>query len=1177
RILNMTDALAYLKQVKKQFFHQPDVYNQFLDIMKAFKGQMIDTPDVIDKVSVLFRGHLNLIQGFNTFLPPGYHIECSTDPLDPHLIRVTTPRGTTTQSSIPQQSQSQSQPQHLSLSQISSSQQQQHQQQHQQQQLQSQSQQIQIYHPTQSTIQQQIQGQVEMNDAINYVNHVKVRFTNQPEIYKQFLKTLQNYQTENKPIYEVYHEVTNLFRDDPDLLADFKRFIPYDGPQQFSLPQSLRTPTNSHLPPVGNFPPPSASKNSISGQIQIQNQVLQQLQQANQLQQISIQPPPIANPIIAPNNRRSNNNYISLQNINNSNDQYPVSSERGDILPNPNYLNNPSYQRQSQSQVQAQSQPIQKLPPQKTALTEELAFFDKCKKFISNRPTYNNFLKLINLFTQNLIDKITLVERIYSFIGSQPELFDWFKNYIGYDGLEPLNIEDIHFKKHKLQLDLCKAYGPSYRQLPKAETYMPCSGRDELCWEVCNDEWVGHPIWASEDSGFIAHRKNQYEEVLFNIEEARHEYDFYMEANLRTIQTLETIANRIASMPQREKENFKLEPGLGHTSITIYKKVIRKIYDKDKGFEVIDALHEKPAISIPIVLKRLKQKDEEWKKAHREWNKIWREQEQKVFHKSLDHLGLTFKQADKKLLTTKQLISEINAIKVEQNNSIKKLHPLTPKPQNQLDYDFKDKEIFIDISQLLCAYLDNNNPYSTRDKEKIINFYSCFLKLFFELPDELVEKFQNFTTDSSSIAGSTTPVSTGNKKRNRDSDLLRDVLKRSNKRNRRGGDVSDSPASPSQDHHDELDISDEVAKAGESWIETLANPRATLELDESLNSNSQRNVFNLFCNTQIYVFFRFLRTIYERLEELKKMNEETSKEISSRIDTQFAKDLGLLSSQLKDMGYELNGENPYGQTIELSIRLIEGQIERQWFEETLRQAYRNKAFKLFTVDKVIQGLSKHIHTIICDNKLSEMMVLFELDKNYIGSATRDQIIYRMRVRELMGAEENMFRIEYDNKNDHVTIQFVALDDLTLKNHKNDEEKWNYYLTSYIMAHPTEGVPANKICMPFLANFDDDSQDQIEGYTDSQLKVRVAQDSYKLYFEEGSHDEFTRNKTEDEDSKENSEKTPQRTKEQKLESFVTILEGIYGWKCDIEDEKSIDNFEERFKILEEQGGDAYNNW
>jgi paired amphipathic helix protein Sin3a len=73
--LKVEDALSYLDQVKFQFERQPEVYNQFLDIMKEFKSQTIDTPGVISRVSNLFRGHTDLIEGFNTFLPPGYKIE----------------------------------------------------------------------------------------------------------------------------------------------------------------------------------------------------------------------------------------------------------------------------------------------------------------------------------------------------------------------------------------------------------------------------------------------------------------------------------------------------------------------------------------------------------------------------------------------------------------------------------------------------------------------------------------------------------------------------------------------------------------------------------------------------------------------------------------------------------------------------------------------------------------------------------------------------------------------------------------------------------------------------------------------------------------------------------------------------------------------------------------------
>ena len=50
---------------------------------------------MIERVSTLFSGHPVLISGFNTFLPPGYRIECTTG--ENQLITVITPTGTLTQ------------------------------------------------------------------------------------------------------------------------------------------------------------------------------------------------------------------------------------------------------------------------------------------------------------------------------------------------------------------------------------------------------------------------------------------------------------------------------------------------------------------------------------------------------------------------------------------------------------------------------------------------------------------------------------------------------------------------------------------------------------------------------------------------------------------------------------------------------------------------------------------------------------------------------------------------------------------------------------------------------------------------------------------------------------------------------------------------------------------------
>lgn len=140
-----------------------------------------------------------------------------------------------------------------------------------------------------------------------------------------------------------------------------------------------------------------------------------------------------------------------------------------------------------------------------------------------------------------------------------------------------------------------------------------CSGRDELCNSVLNDEWASHPTWASEDSGFVAHRKNGYEEGLHRIEEERHDYDFYIEANQKCIQLLEPIAQQMLTQPETERGTFKMPFALGGQSTSIYKRVLKKIYGPVKGGQVVNEMFSNPFSVVPIVMARLKQKDEEWR------------------------------------------------------------------------------------------------------------------------------------------------------------------------------------------------------------------------------------------------------------------------------------------------------------------------------------------------------------------------------------------------------------------------------------------------------------------------------------------------------------------------------------------------------------------------------------
>lgn len=113
------------------------------------------------------------------------------------------------------------------------------------------------------------------------------------------------------------------------------------------------------------------------------------------------------------------------------------------------------------------------------ASTEELAFFDRVKKFIGNKQTYNEFLKLLNLFSQDLIGKDMLVDKVQNFIGGNKELMDWFKRFVGWEGRDEV-VDNIPRSLNKVRLSVCRGLGPSYRLLPKLVCYCSLSSQSRL-------------------------------------------------------------------------------------------------------------------------------------------------------------------------------------------------------------------------------------------------------------------------------------------------------------------------------------------------------------------------------------------------------------------------------------------------------------------------------------------------------------------------------------------------------------------------------------------------------------------------------------------------------------------------------------------------------------------------
>lgn len=106
-------------------------------------------------------------------------------------------------------------------------------------------------------------------------------------------------------------------------------------------------------------------------------------------------------------------------------------------------------------------------PKQPSMSAQETEFFDRVKKHINNKSTYNEFLKVLNLFSQQIVDQNTLVERVQSFIGNDKKLFKWFKDFVGYNGKDEI-VENIPASTSKPDYVQSKSYGQSYRLIPNS-------------------------------------------------------------------------------------------------------------------------------------------------------------------------------------------------------------------------------------------------------------------------------------------------------------------------------------------------------------------------------------------------------------------------------------------------------------------------------------------------------------------------------------------------------------------------------------------------------------------------------------------------------------------------------------------------------------------------------------
>lgn len=262
----------------------------------------------------------------------------------------------------------------------------------------------------------------------------------------------------------------------------------------------------------------------------------------------------------------------------------------------------------------------------------DYAFFDKVRKALRSPEVYDNFLRCLSLFNQEILSKSELLGLTSPFLSKFPELYKWFQNFVGSTatgvstsvtgGVETIPMAATQRQDRtqgelaqEIDLSTCKRLGASYCALPKTSEVRKCSGRTQLCKEVLNDTWVSFPTWA-EDSTFVTSRKTQYEEIIYRCEDERFELDVVLETNSATIRVLEGVYKKLTRMSPDEVTRFRLDDCLGGNSPTIHQRTIKRLYG-DKAGEIIQGLKKTPLLSIQLVLKRLKAKEEEWREAQK--------------------------------------------------------------------------------------------------------------------------------------------------------------------------------------------------------------------------------------------------------------------------------------------------------------------------------------------------------------------------------------------------------------------------------------------------------------------------------------------------------------------------------------------------------------------------------
>jgi len=382
--------------------------------------------------------------------------------------------------------------------------------------------------------------------------------------------------------------------------------------------------------------------------------------------------------------------------------------------------------------------------------------------------------------------------------------------------------------------------------------------------------------------------------------------------------------------------------------------------------------------------------------------------------------------------------------------------------------EYTDSMILDDVNNLLIHHVKRQTAIHKEDKHKIKVLLKHFLMDLFKHPrqdmsdderedDDESEKEENNPDDPDASNGSkSTRAERARKKKsetNSNADKNKDSATdgKNNKNNKNGEDKKDVVT--------EADIKIEPDKSGRR---TPLHAR-DMDPDESYSF--------IMCNNNWCLFLRLHNILSERLTKMYNQAVIIANEESK--DKKDRKESIAVALRLKPKN-EIEPEDYYATFLDMVKNLLDGNMDGQAYEDTLREMFGIHAYNSFTLDKVVSNAVRQLQHLVMDEACVDCHELFQTEKKNGATGgycrtTNDrhiaELLYQKRAEKLL-ADENCFKLFIYHQSGKMSFELLDTESEAHNSDQDEEGRRKY--SSYVERFIQPGEEISEECREHLA-------------------------------------------------------------------------------------------------------------